>query len=232
MLNFRDLFEKNTGGFVVLKNRLKQIKDVNVIFKISKELSEECEIIYNNSSRLLRYIGLSNSFLVFLVTTSTILTDIYKDTTEERENLKTFHVIYAVLLYLSSVISAAKWYRGESYKNSVKEASDKLTSIYKNMETTSKKRKRNMSLEEYQEYLYTLVQEYHDAVEKMPDIGTQRLERIFRKVFEDSEKNEEDSQDNIVIVDLSHNVDPAVSMLYNKEELKFELDRFNDSSFE
>lgn len=232
MFKFTWLFEKKTEDFIVLKNRLKQIKDINIIFKICKELSQECEIIYNNSNRLLRYIGLSNSFLVFLVTTSTVLTDIYKDTPEEREKLKTFHVIYAVLLYFSSAVSAAKWYRGDSYKNSIKEVSDKLASIRRNIEITSQKRRRNTTLEEYQEYLYILVQEYHSVVEKLPDIGGQRLDKIIKRALSDSEKNEDCAEDNVIIIDLSHNVDPAVSMLYNKEELKFELDRFNETGLE
>jgi hypothetical protein len=219
---------KDSEDFVILKNKLKNIKDINIVFKICKLLAEECEIIYNRTNKILRYVGLSNSLLVFLVTTGSVLTDVYKES-EEKEKLKTFHVIYVVLLYLSSIVSAAKWYRGDSYKNSVKEISDKLESLRRNMEINSSKRKRNTTLEEYQEYIHGLIEEYYSVVDKLPDIGGARLSRIIDNCTKEGpEKDEYNEGNNIVIVDLGYNVDPKVSMLYNKEELKFELDRFNE----
>lgn len=223
--------ENSKDDFITLKNKLKRVKDINLVFRICNILGEECEKIYNRSNRILRAIGLSNSFLVFLVTTSSVLTDIYyKDLVEEKESIRIFNTVYSVLLYSSSVVSAAKWYKGDSYKNSLKETSDKLKSMRINLETVAKRRKRNTSIEEYQEYTEGIFKEYSDIIDNLPDIGVKILKNILKDLDEIVNGNHDFKKDDdyIVIVDLTNTIDPDVSQSYNTEKMKFELDRFND----
>lgn len=188
----------------------------------------ECDILSSRNKML----NILNIAIVSLSATGSIITnDLFSN---EKQFLQIFNIIYAIMLYMTSVMSSLQHflnYEKEAEKH--RTVSVKYTTLYNNI-------KRMLSLDSEQRqsvdnYFTWVNKEYDSIFLSAPDISSSTVLNFETKFNTDLSliitDTNNDTNSEIVVIDDNPEENNISSNNYNTEKLKYELDRFMIHSY-